>query len=201
MSPFVETLSLQNGVVRNLALHEARLNATRQHFWSGAQWLSLTLYIPQILCSNTQQKLRIVYGQNGVGEVSCAPYARRMIRSLRLVFSDTVDYRFKSTDRQVLSDLLAQRDGCDEVLIVRRGLLTDTSFTNIALFDGEAWYTPAEPLLRGTMRASLLAEGKLRERDIRPQDLVVYQKIMLLNALNGWGECLLSTSAIAGSLS
>ena len=124
-----------------------------------------------------------------------------MIRSLRLVFSDTVDYRFKSTDRLVLSGLLAQRDGCDEVLIVRRGLLTDTSFTNIALFDGEAWYTPAEPLLRGTMRASLLAEGKLRERDIRPQDLVVYQKIMLLNALNGWGECLLSTSAIAGSLS
>jgi len=198
MSLFVETLSWQNGAVRNLPFHEARLNATLQHFWTGVPWLNLAPYIPQIPCSATQQKVRVLYGRNGVEEASYAPYVRRSIHSLRVVVSDTIDYSFKSTNRAALEQLLAQREGCDEVLIVRHGLVTDTSFTNVALFDGEAWYTPVEPLLKGTMRASLIAEGKLRERVIRQQDLVSFQKIMLLNALNGWEELTLPITAIEG---
>lgn len=198
MFPFVETLSSQGGVVRNLPLHEARLNATCQYFWNEKEWVDLTPYVAQIPHSTCQLKVRILYDEKGVQNVSFEPYRRRSIGSLRLLFSDTIEYRFKSTQREALQWLFEQRDGCDDVLIVRNGLLTDTSFSNIALFDGGAWYTPAEPLLEGTMRASLLKEGKLRERDIAASELLSYQKLMLLNALNGWAEIVLPTTAVKG---
>lgn len=73
-------------------------------------------------------------------------------------------------------------------LIVRNGLLTDTSIANIALWNGLHWYTPAHPLLKGTHRARLLDEGILTERDIPVEEIKQYQKICLFNAMLHFGE-------------
>ncbi|WP_309546477.1 aminotransferase class IV [Hoylesella marshii] len=85
---------------------------------------------------------------------------------------------------------------CDDVLIVRNGLLTDTSYTNIALYDGYQWFTPATPLLEGTMRASLLDSGMLIEKDILLSDLPHYQYIALFNAMIDMGELVLPISCV-----
>ena len=55
---------------------------------------------------------------------------------------DDIDYRYKQADRRVLDEAFALRDTADDVLIVRHGLLTDTSIANIALWDGCEWHTP-----------------------------------------------------------
>ena len=83
------------------------------------------------------------------------------------------------------------RDGSDEVIIVRNGLLTDTSYTNIALFDGCEWLTPKLPLLAGTQRASLIDRQRLREADIRADDLWSFDYIALFNAMMNLGEMIL----------
>ena len=98
------------------------------------------------------------------------------------------DYTYKSCDRSALNALFGQRAGADDVLIVRRGLITDTSIANIALWNGSRWETPEAPLLEGTMRAYLLDEGLITPCAIRPQDLPRYTRVRLFNAMISFGE-------------
>lgn len=67
-----------------------------------------------------------------VGDFVCAVCSRE-IRSLRLVAADDeLDYHLKYADRSALARLLQRRDDCDEILIVRDGAITDTSYSNVA---------------------------------------------------------------------
>ena len=113
-----------------------------------------------------------------------------------MVEDNNISYTFKSTDRHELDRLLALRNGCDEVIIVKNGLITDTSFTNVAFFDGHKWVTPAQPLLNGTMRQWLLQCGQLTEAQITPASLTSFQRIMLFNAMIGAHELELPTTHI-----
>jgi len=108
------------------------------------------------------------------------------VHSLRLVRDDNIDYRFKYADRRRLQVLFARRGDCDDVLIVKRGLLTDTSYCNIAVYDGLQWWTPDAPLLPGTARQRLLDKGLIREKRIRVEDLPLFKRIRLINAMLPW---------------
>ena len=107
---------------------------------------------------------------------------------MALIQADDIDYACKSTDRSALNRLFARRGAYDDILIVRRHLLTDTSIANIALFDGSHWHTPQHPLLKGTKRAELLDKGILTEKDIRMEELPAYSTVRLFNAMIDWGE-------------
>lgn len=187
MCRFIETIRVDCGEVRNTAYHERRMNDTRTHFWPESPALQLAGYLPAIPGSGVH-KLRIVYGQNGIEEVTCTPYTLRPVRSLALIQADDIDYACKSTDRSALNRLFARRGAYDDILIVRRHLLTDTSIANIALFDGSHWHTPQHPLLKGTKRAELLDKGILTEKDIRMEELPAYSTVRLFNAMIDWGE-------------
>lgn len=110
----------------------------------------------------------------------------RMVASLRLVTSDKIDYSYKRTNREGLNELFGRRGNADDILIVKDGYLTDTSIANIALYDGNSWYTPAHPLLRGTKRAELLDNQLIVEKDISWLQLDDYTHIMLFNAMIDW---------------
>ena len=172
----------------NLPLHEARMNATRAHFAPHAAPISLQKWLDDAPLSDERIKARVVYDVDGVCETTFQTYKRREIQWLRMVEDNDISYTFKSTDRHELDHLQALRDGCDEVLIVKNGLITDTSFTNVAFFDGHKWFTPAQPLLNGTMRQWLLLHGKLTEAQITPASLASFQRIMLFNAMIGAHE-------------
>ena len=115
---------------------------------------------------------------------------------MKLVEDNEIDYSFKSTDRACLNSLAAQKGDCDEVLIVKNGLLTDTSFTNVAVFDGERWLTPKHPLLLGTKRASLLERQVIKEADISVETLMNAQKVSLINAMIDLGEIEITTQMV-----
>jgi 4-amino-4-deoxychorismate lyase len=114
------------------------------------------------------------------------------------VTDDDIDYRFKYADRRRLQSLFARRGDCDDVLIVRNGLLTDTSYCNIVLYDGQDWWTPDTPLLPGTARQRLLDEGLIRERRIRVEDLPRFEHIRLINAMLPWEVGGLAVERLAG---
>ena len=73
-------------------------------------------------------------------------------------------------------------------MIVKNNLLTDTSTCNIALFNGQDWYTPERPLLKGVQRQYLLSKGLIKTKDIYISDLIKYNRIRLFNALIAFGE-------------
>lgn len=195
---FIETLRIDRGQACNLAYHNRRLNDTLRHCCPAAyQPLCLEDYVhpsPEM----DGVKCRVLYGASGIREVTYAPYLMRPVRSLRLVRADEVEYAYKRADRDVLNRLFARREGQDDVLIVRRGLLTDTSIANVALYDGTAWYTPHLPLLKGTRRAALLDAGIIREREIRASRLADFSRLRLFNALIGWGVLELPVSQVFG---
>lgn len=142
---------------------------------------------------------RLVYDLRGEASFSLVPYTPRRIETLRLVHDDHIDYAQKRTDRSALDACFARRCGADDVIIVRRGLLTDTTVANLALFDPHTarWYTPAAPLLAGTHRAALLSAGVLTPHPrLTPASLVRFTRLRLFNALLGWGECELPVEAI-----
>ena len=66
----------------------------------------------------------------------------------------------------IFSEMLDKKGDCDDILIIRNGLITDMSYANVAFFDGTQWLTPRIPLLAGTCRERLLETGPIREADI-----------------------------------
>lgn len=132
-------------------------------------------------------KVRIIYAEQLV-EVEHAPYTIKPVQSLQLVNGNHIRYAKKLANRVSINDLLARRGACDDILMLQHGFLTDTSYANIALFDGTAWYTPASPMLRGTRRAQLLEQGTIKAAVIREKDLIHFSRLRLMNSMIPWED-------------
>lgn len=188
MCRFIEALRIEDGRIYDVLLHNARLNRTLAE--NGVHLPSpvrLEAFIhPEGHRERT--KCHVDYGMEGVEGITYAPYRPRLVRSLALVDGGAVDYRFKYADRSRLDALFAERGRADDVLIVRNGFLTDTTIANVALYDGCQWVTPAHPLLEGTKRRRLLAQGILVEKDIPVAGIFAYRKICTLNAMLDFRE-------------
>lgn len=97
-------------------------------------------------------------------------------------------YPLKYTHRDELNALFELRGTCDDVLIVKHGLLKDTTIANIALKINGQWITPQTPLLYGTTRARLIDEGFLKPAILTPNDIPHAQKVAIMNAMVGFVE-------------
>lgn len=194
MCRYIETIRIEKGRLRNIAYHDRRMNEVRREVWGVDRSASLETYIDASPYEE-RTRCRVTYGRD-VESVEFFPYQIRPVHSLQLVRGGQIEYRRKRVDRSELNALFACRGEADDVLIVRGGLLTDTSIANIALGDGTGWYTPASPLLEGTQRACLLDAGMIRPLDIHADDLSRFQKIRLFNAMIDFGEIEIDCSAI-----
>ena len=196
MCQYIESLGVVDGHICNLTYHQQRMNRTRLEVFGQSTPLLLNDVFKAIKAPSRLVKLRFIYDETGIHDMSCTPYKRKEIHSLHLVYDDNISYPYKSTDRSALNELKKQQGDCDEILIVRNNHLTDTSYTNIALYDGEQWFTPSTPLLCGTMRQQLLDCGLLQEREIMVSDIPNYQYISLFNAMISLGEVILPVDKI-----
>lgn len=186
MCLFIETLRIEDGKVWHASLHDRRMNDTRCAFFGPVPDLHVCDYL-RSEAYTARTRCRLTYARDVI-RVEYFPYRVRPVHSLRLAVKDDIDYRYKQADRHVLDEVFALRDTADDVLIVRHGLLTDTSIANIALWDGCEWHTPAQPLLPGTQRRYLLDTGQIKETDIPVASLGNYRYIRLFNALIPFGE-------------
>lgn len=194
---FVETICIKDGIPQHLAYHQYRMEHTRQCFFQGIGFLDLAAYISAsipVSCPG-RWKCRVVYGET-FQEATYSPYLLRPVCSLRLVTDNRIDYGYKSSDRRGLKQAFSQRGTADDVLIVKHGLLTDTSIGNVALWDGAHWYTPDRPLLAGTKRQWLIDNGVIREKSIRAADLLQFSHIAVFNALIDWKEVVVEVKNI-----
>lgn len=180
----LETIRCEHGQALHLPYHQQRLDATLQALGIRAAFDLQALMIPP---EEGIFRCRFLYGAEGF-TIEYHPYAPRTFRSLRIVHADTLDYRHKYADRSGLNALFEQRGACDDVLIVRGGMLCDTTIANIALLIGEQWLTPEEPLLMGTTRARLIDEGVLTPAPLRVGDICRARKVAVMNTMMGLVE-------------
>jgi 4-amino-4-deoxychorismate lyase len=116
-------------------------------------------------------------------EVEFVPYQPKQISSLKLVENDNISYDLKYKDRSDIDKLFERKDGCDDILIIKKGKVTDASFANIVFRKGKDWYTPWSALLRGTMRQSLIENEKITEEEIQMSDIKSFTTFRLINAM------------------
>lgn len=188
MYPLVESLKLKDGIIQNLNYHQNRLNRSMDKLFPTAEKIDLmkSIAIPEN-CTSGIFKVRVLYGAT-IDKIEIEPYIFRSIKSLKVVHHESVDYHVKYTDRQILQQLFAQRGDCDDIIIVKNGLVTDSFAANLLFFDGKKWITPTPPLLNGTKRQFLLDEGIMVEKEIRQEDIRNYQKVGLINAMIDFEE-------------
>lgn len=189
MCRFLESIKLKEGAFYRLEYHQRRVKACFDLFFPDREVPDLAAYLHQQEVPVTGlYKCRVLYDEQGFRQPENSPYQMRNTKTLKLVETRLEVMAYKSADRSAYEQLFAQRGDCDDVLLVRNGLLTDTSYANIALFDGKQWVTPRLPVLYGTNRAFLLENGCIVEQDIKAEDLHLYQKIRLFNAMIEFGE-------------
>lgn len=192
---YVETICIKNGRVQRVKYHEARMNRTRaQLFDAGPIKLRRLICVPNELKSELV-KCRVLYNQD-VQNIQYEKYTVRPIKSIKLVRQDSIDYAHKSTDRNILQELFEKRGNCDDILIVKNGLITDTYYANVALHKDGRWYTPSKPLLEGTRRAQLIEKDRIEPKQINVDELSDYDRIAIFNAMIPLGKIVLPINQI-----
>ncbi len=182
MCQLLETIKLLDGEFYNLERHNQRLNAAREELFPGCESIDLKEHLRAPAEATTGLfRCRVLYSRE-IESIQYIPQASRTFERLKLVHCDEIDYHLKYANRELLNDLYAQRENADEIIIVRKGEVTDCSIANLVFFDGREWHTPLHPLLRGTQRQKLLDEGLISECLIMEKDLQKYQKVGLINA-------------------
>ena len=182
MCLLLETIKIAQGKALNLPLHEARMQRARSSLFNVQEpivleeWISLP---PEM--NDSVFRCRVIY-DTAIREIQYLPHHPVGINTLLLTMADTLEYQHKYVDRYALNALV-QKDKADDVLIVKNGLITDTSMANIVFKSGEECFTPSTPLLRGTQREWLLEKGILQETEIAAADLDRFSHFKLINAL------------------
>ena len=184
MSRCIESIKLLDGNFSLLPYHNDRMNHTRKSLFDTNLPIHLEehLIVPEY-ARRGLFKCRVVYGRS-IEHIEYIAYKRRNIQTLKLVHDDYIDYSFKFEDRSHLNRLFAQREGCDDIMIIKNARVTDTSYCNILFFDGRQWVTPLYPLLPGTRRQKLLDEKKIIAKEIFEKDIKSFTYFWLINALS-----------------
>jgi 4-amino-4-deoxychorismate lyase len=166
-----------------LEWHEARMNLSRQELWNLNEplFLSEIIKVPEEWKTGLV-KCKVTYGSQ-IESITFKTYTKRPVHSLKLLECNDIDYHLKKSDRSMLNDLFSQKGSCDEIIIISKGFVTDTSISNLIFFDGKNWFTPKMPLLNGTCRQRLLREGKISEMEIHVEDLWQFSGLKLINAM------------------
>jgi 4-amino-4-deoxychorismate lyase len=183
MSLLIESIKLLDGEFFNISYHEQRMNRSLKELCGAEDFFDLAKFLEK--CEAPEQglyKCRITYDEHS-NDVEFFQYAPASVKSLKIVENDRIDYEFKYKDRSEIERLFAQRKTCDDILIIKDGFVTDSSYSNIVFRKGKRWVTPWSALLKGTMRQSLLERNIIEEEDIRVEDIASFETCRIINAM------------------
>ncbi|RLZ12593.1 aminotransferase class IV [Faecalibacter macacae] len=188
MFQFIESICCLNRELRNIDLHQERFERTRADVFPNAPFMSLieAIQIPDEL-SNDKYKVRVIYGKE-IESIEFIPYEIKEINTIQLhKIGNEITYEFKYADRWFFDEYIKET-GCDDLVLVRANYITDAIYSNLIFFNGIEWHTPTTSLLQGTMRESLLREGKILEKNIKTRDLKNYYSFKRINSMMNFDE-------------
>jgi 4-amino-4-deoxychorismate lyase len=183
MFPLFESIKIKDGEIFHLDLHQKRMDESYYQFYEKAN----IHHLQEILTSHKifnkgLFKCRVSYGRDKT-KIEIDAYQRKEIKSLRIVKCDELNYELKFTDRKIFNRLKDQNSDVDEIIILKNGFISDTSFSNLIFWNGKEWHTPSRPLLKGVQRKFFLTRNMINEVEIGVSDLGKYEKIGLINAM------------------
>jgi 4-amino-4-deoxychorismate lyase len=187
MFPVFESIKVLDGVVMHLDYHIARMQSTCKKLWGETK--AIEPCVQEILNNkqNGLQKCKLMYDLN-THQIEWSSYQPKKVETLLLLEDHEISYPHKYCDRSVFLKAGKCMDENTEVIYCKNGLLTDSTYSNVAMWNGTEWHTPLEPLLLGTKRQYLLDTGLLKEHAIEVSQLNKYSKICLINAMLELGE-------------
>lgn len=183
MYRIIESIKLQNRQLQHIEWHNKRFNETRHQLFGMHGDINLldVIEIPEHL-SNEVYKCRVLY-QKDIEVVDFLLYVPRVVSTLQLLEVNDIDYPFKFEDREIFNILMSKKGQADDILIVKNGFITDSSYSNIVFYDGEKWITPDTYLLNGTQRQYLLSKKIISEAKITKNDLMNFPLAKPINAM------------------
>ncbi|MEW5841991.1 MAG: aminotransferase class IV [Bacteroidota bacterium] len=181
MSRLLETIKVLNRKLCNVEYHNMRMNNARRDLFNSKDSINLNEIVLPEEVSNETYKCRVIYSENIIA-IDFQPYVKKSVRTLNIVHDNGISYAYKYEDRSKILRHLSSAHA-DEILIVKNGLITDTSYSNVVFSDGKNYLTPAAPLLKGTKRAKLIDDKIIYEDEIRLGDLHKFKFVYLINAM------------------
>lgn len=185
MCQLLETIKLEKGKFSNIKYHNLRFNRSRQNLFGISETIKLEeqIHIPTEYKKGLY-RCRIIYSPE-IETIEFIPYQLKTVKSLKIITDNTINYSYKYANRKQLNKLFKLRKNCDEIIIIKNGLVTDCSIGNLIFFDGQKWTTPSTPLLNGTKRMQLLNDDLITEEVITAKNLSSYKKAGIINAFSG----------------
>jgi len=173
MAQYFETIKCYNNSVYNLEYHKKRV----------ARTIGINLNLEEYIYPPNDELIRckVIYNEESIKDIQYFPYQPKKFHTFKLIYDDNINYSKKYLDRSSLDKYLSK--DYDDTIFIQNNLITDTSIANIAILIDNQWYTPKNPLLKGTTRDRYLENKILIELDI---DLILLKratKIALLNCM------------------
>ncbi len=190
MSLLFETICVRDGVLQNLDYHNERFNRSRKELFGANRHIDLRSFVCIAPASrNGIYKCKLVFDKK-IQDIIIEPYTPKLIERLYCVEANNIDYSYKYLDRSILDNLKKDliNPAQEDIMIVRNGEITDSSYANLVFWNGSKWLTPEKPLLAGTKRAKLLSENRIFAQKIQLNDLQKFSKLMLINAMLDFDE-------------
>lgn len=196
MYPFIESIKLLDGKFYRINLHQSRVNRIFSTFFPKITPFNLTTLLKQENIPDIGlYKTRFVFNEDKY-TIEFIPYLLPSTKTIKLIETNIESTFYKSTEREKINKAFLLKENCDDVLLVKNGLITDCSYSNVAFYDGVKWFTPAIPIIYGTQRAYLLEKKIIVEKNIPKNEIHTYQQICLFNAMIEFKEVLLPTSTL-----
>lgn len=179
---FLETIQINNGKALNLDYHQRRVEQTFTMFFFKKEAFNLYEICEKMTFpSKGIFKFRIEYGENFF-ETQVIPYEIRNITGFKVFFDDAIEYPLKFANRDMFQSF--QREfPSQEIIIIKKGYITDTTYSNLVFYKENQWHTPTTYLLNGTCRQRLLHEKKIQEMPITMDNLLTFEKVGIINAM------------------
>ncbi len=182
MEKLIETLLISKLEIQNIVFHNERMNQARARLFQLETLLDLAKIIDlSNLEININYRCRVVYDKNGITEVIITPYQEKKIKILKIIDIDQYQYNYKWLNREFLHRLLDRNPEADEVIMTKNSFVTDSTIANLAFWDGDNWFVPNTPLLKGTKREKLMTEKMVTAIEIKIEDIKKFKKIALIN--------------------
>jgi para-aminobenzoate synthetase/4-amino-4-deoxychorismate lyase len=181
-----------------LDAHLARLADSAEYFGFSFDRARITAALAALAARLPAEarRVRLLLSRDGAVQLAAGTIEPAAPRRVRLaaapVNRDDPFLYHKTTVRDVYETARADAGDCDDVLLWNAaGELTESTIANLVVrLDGRLVTPPVEcGLLPGTLRAALLAEGRIHERRIRTPELRDADEIWLINSVRGWMRC------------
>jgi len=181
---FIESICLKDGELRNLDLHQRRVDLTLLAHFGAEPRIDLAREITRdALPAQGLFKIRVRY-ERTISGMDIESYVRKPIEAIRLLDMPVLDYRFKYEDRRTFENC------ANGTIFLQNGLVTDATYANVCFFNGKSWLTPQNPLLRGVARQLAIKAHKVAEADISHTHFkkALFTQVKYINSMNLFDE-------------